>query len=501
MNLLLIDLSHIFWTRWHATAGQGPDAAFQASYECVQSLRDGHDETIVCCDVGKSWRHQVEPTYKANRPQRDPAAYDQLRRLREQLDRDGYPTVHVEGFEADDIIATLAVQAADAESVTIATGDKDLLQLVDQRVACISTNAGQDRTRRGPDFVQQKFGVSPEQLRDWLALVGDKSDNITGCPGVGEKTATKLLSDFATIEGIYARLNEIDSVPLRTKLTEHRGDVEKARKLVTLSRDVPITLAEALIVRPAAPVVESGECPEDSGSDDDGDPSTSSNTSQDAGNPGPEKPALSSRDDRPTSVAGGESPAAALSVSSGSAVSEAIVLDKSDPRWSLALEPRGLKQVWWLAEHLYNSQLYRKFPNADAIAAAILKGRSMGLDMMTSLDCINVIEGKPSMGAMAIIGVVLSSGKAEYFDFVSADDKSATWETLRIGRKTPVRLTYTIDRAEAAGLLRPGKNGYPSNWTKRPEEMLTKQAGVMLARRVYPDVVSNVYDPDELGGE
>lgn len=501
MKLLLIDLSHIFWTRWHATAGQGPDAAFQASCDCVQSLRDGHDHTIVCCDIGKSWRHVLDPQYKANRPQRDPAAYDQLRRLREALQSDGYPVVAVEGYEADDLIATFVTQAAaEVEWITIATGDKDLLQLVGPTVGCVSTNAGAGgRDVRGPDFVQQKFGVSVGQLRDWLALVGDKSDNVPGCPSVGEKTATKLLCDFVTIEGIYAGLERIDSVPLRTKLLENKAQVERSRELVTLSSGVPITLTEALRVVPP-PKREAAEVPEDSG-DDSG---SSENHIEPAD--GPEKPA--SRDDR-SRVAGGNpvapsqpegSSAAPLASSPSGAVSEAIVLDKSDPRWAMALEPRGLKQVWWLAEHLYESQLYRKFPNSDAIAAAILKGRSMGLDMMTALDCINVIEGKPTMGAMAIIGVVLSSGKAEYFDFVESSDKAATWATQRKGRPTPVRMTYTIERAEAAGLLKPGKSGFQSNWVRRPEEMLTKQAAVILARRVYPDVVANVYDPDEFGG-
>jgi hypothetical protein len=456
----------------------------------------------------------MDPQYKANRPERDPAAYGQLKRLREQLVRDGYPVVAVDGYEADDIIATLVTEATgptkgmlaeaikDAvELVTIATGDKDLLMLTGPGVDCVSTNAGQgSRERRGPDFVQHKFGVSVGQLRDWLALVGDKSDNIPGCPSVGEKTATKLLSDFVTIEGIYANLDKIDSVPLRTKLVEFKDQVMRSRELVTLSTGVPITLADALKVQTPPPATVATDCPEeDSGEPEKGGPSREINTPS-AGDPG--EP-TTSRDDHSPMVAGGESPAAAPSVvaqPAAGAVSEAIVLDKSDPRWSLVLEPRGLKQVWWLADHLHNSQLYRKFQNPDAIAAAILKGRSMGLDMMTALDCINVIEGKPTMGALAIVGVVLSSGKADYFELVSASETEATWETLRKGRTKPIRATYTIDKAEKAGLLKPGKNGFPSNWTRRPEDMLVKQSGVILARRVYPDVVANVYDPDEFAG-
>lgn len=498
MRLLLIDLSSIYWTRWHATAGQGPDAAFQASYEAVQSFRDGHDATIICCDVGKSWRHALEPTYKANRPERDPAAYDQLRRLRDQLTRDRYPVVACPGYEADDVIATLVAQAVEHQ-VTIATGDKDLLQLVGPTVSVVSTNGGSDRQPRGPAYVNEKFGVSPEQLRDWLALVGDKSDNIAGCPGVGPKNATKLLAECINIDGIYKRIGEMDQDAAITKaLREHESDVRKALELVTLSTGAGITLADALKVGEAPPAPSAEELPEGSdGVDEESSPVD--DTKQQAGDAVSEKPALSG--DTVAGDAGKSASSAPLVTTPASgAVSEAIVITKDDPRWAAMLEPRGLKQVWWLAEHLYNSQLYRKFANSDAIAAAILKGRSMGLDMMTALDCINVIEGKPTMGAMAIIGVVLSSGKAEYLECIESDERHAVWETKRVGRP-PVRAGYTIERAEAAGLTKPGKNGYASNWVRRPEEMLVKQSGVILARRVYPDVVANVYDPDEFEGE
>lgn len=492
MNLLLIDISSIYWTRWHATAGGDVNAAFDASYTCVQGLRDGHDAVVACCDSGKSWRHDVDPTYKANRPEKDAAGMDQLRRLQDQLRRDAYPVVAAEGYEADDIIATLAVQAPKGgfDWTTIATEDKDLLQLVGQGVGCISTRAGSDRTRRGPAFVQEKFGVSPGQLRDWLALVGDASDNVPGCPGVGPKTATKLLSDFVTLDGVYGGLERIESDTLRQKLVINREKVERSRELVTLATDVPITLTETLHHVEASPLPKEDTAMPDESSRDDAPTQTSTEMT------------VMEQDHGHDNGAGGppQQPPPTFDAKPADEPAQVVVLDKQDPRWMLALEPRSLKLVWWIADHMHQSQLYRKFPNADAIAAAILKGRSMGLDAMASLDCINVIEGKPTMGALAIIGVVLSSGKAEYFECIEASAMKATWETLRKGRKEPQRLTYTIEQAELAGMLRPGKNGFPSNYAKRPEEMLVKQAGVMLARRAYPDVCANVYDPDEMTG-
>jgi hypothetical protein len=154
--------------------------------------------------------------------------------------------------------------------------------------------------------------------------------------------------------------------------------------------------------------------------------------------------------------------------------------------------------LWWYCEELHKSQLYRKFQNADSIMAVVLRGRALGLDMTTALDVFSVIKGKPCMSAMAIVGLVLSSGKCEYFDPIESDsDTEATWECKRNGRP-PKRLTYRIEDAVKAGLTSPSQNGEPSNWVKRPRPMLRKQAAVELARLCFPDVVANVYQPDEM---
>ncbi len=165
----------------------------------------------------------------------------------------------------------------------------------------------------------------------------------------------------------------------------------------------------------------------------------------------------------------------------------------------LALEPRNQVMLLSYCKHLAESQLYRKFPNADSIMAVILRGRALGLDMTTSLDVFNIIKGKPTMGAMAIVGLCQSRGVVEFFDPIEINSETlATWETKRKGSRRTIELTYTIDEAKRAGLLSPSQNGEPSNWVKRPKEMLRKQAAVVLARLVYPDIVANMYDPDEL---
>lgn len=530
MKLLLVDLSHIFWSTWHATAGEQVDTAALATLSRIDSLKSGFDRVAICCDLGPSWRKTEYPEYKGNRPERDPAAYDQLRRVREKLEAEGLPVLTADGFEADDIIATLAVKApAAGYEVTIASGDKDLLQLVGGPVLVQSTNNGGARMDR--EAVRAKFGVYPEQLGDWLALVGDSSDNIKGLEGCGPKNATRLLEELGSLENMLATPDGITPEKMREKFIAQREQIKLARKLVSLSIDVPIDFEQS--TAPRERKIEKGDAHEDNfeeqndgfetqdsgatgsalagkeGSPDGLQPAPrSSSGSGDVGMASPEPGAEAHRksmkelgqstrtEEERTRTASQATPAATGEVV---ATSTAIVLDTQDSRWTLALEPRNPTALMTYCRHLAESQMYRKFPNADAIMAVILRGRSMGLDMMTSLDGFHVIEGKPSPSAMLIVATVLKSGKAEYFELVEHDDFHATWETLRRGAKFgPKRHTFSVDDAHRIGLDRPTKSGKDSNWVRYPGPMCIKQSGVELARMVYPDVVANAYQPDEL---
>ena len=224
-RLLLVDLSHVFWSTWHSTAGQDVDAAFRVTLQRVTSLREGFDTVAICCDIGPSWRKALYPEYKAGRPERDPAAYDQLRRLREQFEADGLPVLAVENYEADDIIATLAAKAAGhGYETVIATGDKDLLQLVGGPVTVLSTNNGGGII--GAEQVSEKFGVLPDRLGDWLALVGDKSDNIPGAPGVGAVNAARLLNELGSLENMLAEPSGITPQKMRESIVANADNVE-----------------------------------------------------------------------------------------------------------------------------------------------------------------------------------------------------------------------------------------------------------------------------------
>lgn len=283
--LLLVDLSAVFFWKWHASAGEHVDAAFEYSTGKVVSLADGFDASrvVVCCDSGKSFRHDIDPPrdghagYKGNRPPRDETAIAQLRRVERWLREHGYHVLSVKGFEADDIIATLVAWAgrvAPPMPVLIAGSDKDLLQLVndDRAVKMLSITS---EVVLSEAEVRDKFGVGPEQMRDYLALVGDASDNVKGVPKVGAKTATKLLSTYRDAAGIWRALDWLDDAgkpviqpeSVRLALTNNVDVFALAQRLVSLRYDVPIDfgalLKPAPVVEPESPPVDVDGPPED----------------------------------------------------------------------------------------------------------------------------------------------------------------------------------------------------------------------------------------------
>jgi 5'-3' exonuclease len=240
--LLLVDLSAIFFWKWHASAGESIDAAYEYTVGKVVSLANDYDRVVVCCDSGRSFRHDLYSEYKANRPPRDEACIAQLKRVQRELAERGFPVWAVLNFEADDVIAT-AVKAASGP-VVIAGSDKDLLQLVgtDVRMLSVTTGALLDAAA-----VKEKFGVAPAQMGDYLALVGDSADNVKGVPRVGPKTAAALLERYRTIEGIYTALVDVaeadhfkPAIRAALESAENQEALRLARELVALRTDAPI---------------------------------------------------------------------------------------------------------------------------------------------------------------------------------------------------------------------------------------------------------------------
>lgn len=232
-----------------------PTGAIMGVINMIKSLINQYqpDRIAVVFDAkGGSFRNEIYAEYKATRESMPEDLRPQVQPIHDILTAMGLPLLCVEGVEADDVIGTLARQAEEAgHSVLISTGDKDMAQLVTDKITLINT---MNNSVLDPDGVVNKFGVPPEKIIDFLALMGDKSDNIPGVPGVGEKTAMALLSHFDSIVDIYARIDEIDSLGIRgaksikQKLIDNKALAEISYRLATIKTDVVLDISNDQLI-------------------------------------------------------------------------------------------------------------------------------------------------------------------------------------------------------------------------------------------------------------
>ncbi len=185
---------------------------------------------------GKTFRHEMFDAYKATRQKTPDDLISQVPMVEEILKLLGAPMLRAEGFEADDVIATLARQCKEeGRPCFVISGDKDLLQLVGGPVKALRPQEGFGFKEMGPGEVAEEWGVGPESILDYLSLTGDASDNVPGVPGIGDKTARKLLSQYASIDDIYSRIGEVTPESLKAKLEDGMASAYLSRKLITLS--------------------------------------------------------------------------------------------------------------------------------------------------------------------------------------------------------------------------------------------------------------------------
>jgi DNA polymerase-1 len=228
--------------RWQTSKGEPTAGTYGFARELVRILEQEKPEYLaVAFDTGKTFRDKLYPDYKATREKMPDDLRQQIERIRQMVDIFNIPRLEMEGYEADDVLGTIARQvAAQGLGVKIITGDRDLLQLVDERTAVYV--AGDDKTYITPEDVQaSKFGVRPEQVVDYKAIVGDTSDNIPGVPGVGEKTALGLLNKFKTLDEIYNHLDEVEN-RWRAKLEKGKDSAYLSRDLATIRTNLSIKL-------------------------------------------------------------------------------------------------------------------------------------------------------------------------------------------------------------------------------------------------------------------
>jgi 5'-3' exonuclease len=506
-SLLLIDLGAIFYAVWHSVPASDPAGTpHDMTVARVRSMAgDRRSHVAVCADSPRNWRHEISDQYKANRESKTEACIAQLRRVCETLRLDGFPVWLCDGYEADDVIATAVREARSAGLlVTIATADKDLMQLVTDGVSVRSVKTGLDL---GAPEVVAKFGVRPDQIGDWLALVGDTADNVPGVAGIGAKRATDLLTKWENLASLMAAVEDAEDervdAKLREKLLAASEVLTLSRRLVSLRDDAPIDLSEALQERVTRPLQATSdewdgrEAMEEAVMDNE--PKNDTRVI-DATHEPPRSADLARAESD-----GGYSQAIAPHV--------AAVVDNSPPvpvqthaisvvrpgsdEWALALEPMSTPDAWRLAGHFWNARSFGQYPNRESVFAAIMLGRTLGVPAATIMRSVYPMDGKLTLSAQFMVGLVLKSGKATYFKCVDTSQTKATWKTHRKDDPDPgaTQVTWTIEDAERAGVT---KN---KTWDRYRAQMLRWRAATDLARMVFPDVVGGLYTPEELGAE
>jgi DNA polymerase-1 len=252
--VILIDGSSYLYRAYHAlppliNSKGHPTGAIYGVLNMLKSILSTYDPeyiAVIFDAKGKTFRDDMYPLYKANRPPMPDDLRQQIEPLHKIVAASGLPLMAVSGVEADDVIGTLAVQAlALKQDVLISTGDKDIAQLVNEHVTLINTMTNHKMDRQG---VIDKFGLPPERIIDYLTLVGDTSDNVPGVPKVGPKTAVKWLAEYGTLDNIIANADKIkgkvgenlraslDHIPLSKQLVTIKCDVELDHSLETLKR-------------------------------------------------------------------------------------------------------------------------------------------------------------------------------------------------------------------------------------------------------------------------
>lgn len=246
-RLYLIDGSSQTYRAYHAIRGlTGPDGhSTNAVYGFVTMLRkliaEHRPEYVAAAFdlAGPTFRSRLATDYKANRAPMPPDLEEQIPLVYEACEALGVPVVTSETYEADDVIGTLAVQAAAAGfDVAIVTGDKDFFQLVSDRIRVF--NPRDEGRWYDPQAVRARFGVEPSRVVDVLALVGDAIDNIKGVPGIGEKGARDLIARYGSLDALLARLDEIPEKKYREALARHADSARQSRELATIRTDVPL---------------------------------------------------------------------------------------------------------------------------------------------------------------------------------------------------------------------------------------------------------------------
>lgn len=552
-SIALVDLSYLFRRNYMgAGIGAAPNAGATRTLDDIALIAADVDHMILCLDKPPYRRRDRYEPYKAQREEPAQEELGQKRALIAEIKRRGYVTAGAKGYEADDIIATLATAYGQwCGDVRIVASDKDAAQLitdsVTQYIPAVGTRPAE---RRDAMKCLSKFQVYPDQMVLYQALCGDSADNVPGVKGVGPAKAAQVIAELveagrpatlvALAEHLAGRSGASKAGASWTAIATHWEDLRISYELVALDRQAPID-PESLLVKlqanpyePAAPEeieLEQfvGNGPTMPGFEPTHTPMPESNERKVA------RMNVTPKGKAPTEE---EIDAMQAEIAAGNAhekTRQAVVVDAPPPANQTApakldvkvqpppeaqatyaiarakdeaqlgivtdrLQPTCLRSAWTVSKWIAASGLYKAFDTPEKVFVVLQRGRELALDAGTALNGFHVIEGKPSASADLIRALAERSPDCEYFMFVSADDTQATWETKHRKHPRPTTFTYTIEQAlKVPEYWKKDRWGGPGNWEKRAQEMLTKTAAAKLARLVYAGAVMGLYCPEELG--
>lgn len=388
-QIAIVDLSAIYRRYWHASEGEDMSSAKRKTLSFVRSLYSDHSEVIVALDSPPYKRSEVYPEYKANRQPMPAAIADELKNTIENIANDGWKIAKCDGYEADDVIATLVKQYGD---VSVYGSDKDLLQ------CCDLTEPGTGKI----STAMSRLGVDRDKVVDYLTLIGDSSDNIKGVNGVGPKTAVRMLAKYGDIKGIYNALRD-DTAAFTESTSANLRDamawIDTTRQIIQLSDDLDIEIEQRDVERSPETLDE---------------------------------PEIES----------------VTTLATVTPIQPAVVR-KIDVNYATSLEPVGIDELWRVSKGLFDSGLYSSFVNAQGAMAAVMHGRELGLGAAASLSSICVVKGRPTLYAETMVALVKASPVCEYIQCTERTAERCTWVTKRRGNPQPTTLSMTYKECAA----------------------------------------------------
>lgn len=545
-SIALVDLSYIFKKRYVTSDTGTPLAAAKATLQDLENLRRGVGHVILCRDAPPYNRAALFADYKAKRPKPEPEETYQRKWLFGEVTRLGFNVAWSEGYEADDVAATLAKAYDWCDDVRLVTSDKDAAQCITdtvlQYIPPIGNKDWNVRTREG---VIEKFGVTPEQIPLYLALAGDKGDGIPGAPGIGEMRARELVKKYQTPAGLAKAMADAAAVGSQSPTVKSvLGNWDKVclyLRLVTLDTNVPVDPEALLVKREPEPeqrahndmadVSLDGYVPNETPSPNavgdalyeqatkvyegqfmsanDKSPGSQTTAAKDA-------ELLEAEYDNERATQGETDPVRAdpgdkaaappprQTVSREQRTEGTTALVKQAVKYGLvdqSLQPLDLQAAYTVSEWIVKSKLYPKFNTPSQVFVVIARGKELGVGMIASLENTHMIDGKPVSHSDLIRGLAERDKSFEYLYPTKQSDTSCTWVGRRKGMPEGafVEYTYTIEDAARAGLVRLGNYAGKSNWDKRPQDMLTKTAASKLARQLWAAATMGLYCPEEFG--